>query len=85
MLALWVWISVAWIAYEMYFKVTDQYNEKWQSDWITTDFWHILHYVFLCVICWLWAPSTNATRFAYSELDGAPSPPHPLPRANFSF
>ena len=34
-----VWISVAWIAYEMYFKVTDQYNEKWQYDWITSDFW----------------------------------------------
>lgn len=38
-LALMVWISVAWIAYEMYFKVTDQYNEKWQYDWITSDFW----------------------------------------------
>ena len=34
-----VWISVAWIAYEMYFKVTDQYNEKWRYDWITSDFW----------------------------------------------
>ena len=30
---------MAWIAYEMYFKVTDQYNEKWQYDWITSDFW----------------------------------------------
>ncbi|KAK9818476.1 hypothetical protein WJX74_008461 [Apatococcus lobatus] len=69
-LAIMVWISVGWIAYEMYFKVTDQYNEKWQFDWITNDFWHILNFVFLCIICFLWAPSAAATRYAYSELEG---------------
>ena len=75
-LAIMVWISVGWIAYEMYFKVTDQYNEKWQFDWITNDFWHILNFVFLCIICFLWAPSAAATRYAYSELDGASLPQH---------
>ena len=34
-LAVAVVISVSWIAYEMYFKVIDQFNERWQSDWIT--------------------------------------------------
>ncbi len=81
-----VWISVGWIAYEMYFKVTDQYNEKWQFDWITNDFWHILNFVFLCIICFLWAPSAAATRYAYSELEGGthqlsvPDDPDPLSR-----
>ena len=75
-LAIMVWISVGWIAYEMYFKVTDQYNEKWQFDWITNDFWHILNFVFLSIICFLWAPSAAATRYAYSELEGTSSSPH---------
>ncbi|KAK9820340.1 hypothetical protein WJX72_009196 [[Myrmecia] bisecta] len=69
LLALLVWISVAWIAYEMYYKVTDQFNEKWQTEWITTDFWVILNFVFLTIICFLWAPSGSATRYAYSELE----------------
>lgn len=68
-LAVWVWVSVAWVAYEMYSKVTDQYNERWRTDWITSDFWHILNFVFLCVIAFLWRPSASATRFAYSALD----------------
>ena len=45
-----VWISVAWIAYEMYFKVTDQYNEKWQYDWITSDFWCVATPTPLCAL-----------------------------------
>ncbi|KAK9909695.1 hypothetical protein WJX75_006282 [Coccomyxa subellipsoidea] len=69
-LALMVWVSVAWIAYEMWFKVTDQYNEKWQWDWITSDFWYTLNFVFLLVICFLFRPSFNSTRYAYSELEG---------------
>ena len=33
-------ISVAWIGYEMWFKVSDAFNEKWETDWITAAFWH---------------------------------------------
>ena len=65
-----VWISVAWIAYEMYYKVTDQYNEHWQWDWITSDFWHILNLVFLCVLCFLFRPSPLSTRFSYTDSSG---------------
>jgi hypothetical protein len=70
-LALWVWISVAWIAYEMYYKVTDNYNERWQSDWVVSDFWHILNFLFLCILVWLWGPTSHSTRYAYSEQDAA--------------
>jgi len=58
-----------------YVQVVDQYNERWRSDWITSDFWHILNFVFLCVIAFLWRPSASATRFAYSALDGTYSLP----------
>ena len=56
-----------------YVQVTDQYNERWRSDWFTSDFWHILNFVFLCVIAFLWRPSANSTRFAYSALEGMQS------------
>lgn len=68
-LAAWVWVSIAWAVYELYSKVADQYNEHWRTHWVTSDFWHVLNFAFLCVIAFLWRPSANAQRFAYSELD----------------
>lgn len=66
-LAVSVIVSVAWVGYELYFKATDPYSERWQSAWIISSFWNILTFAFLCVMCALWAPSKNATRYAYSE------------------
>ncbi|TYH88408.1 hypothetical protein ES332_D01G186700v1 [Gossypium tomentosum] len=53
-LAVVVIISVGWICYE------------WQNAWIIPAFWQILSFSLLCVICVLWAPSQNSTRYAYS-------------------
>ncbi|EEF33774.1 transmembrane protein 87B [Ricinus communis] len=66
-LAVAVIASVAWIAYEVYFKATDPFNERWQGAWIITAFWDILAFALLCVICYLWAPSQSSQRYAYSE------------------
>ncbi|KAH9751929.1 hypothetical protein WN944_006491 [Citrus x changshan-huyou] len=66
-LAVTVIASVIWIAYEVYFKATDPFNERWQSAWIITAFWDVLAFALLCVICYLWAPSQNSQRYAYSE------------------
>ncbi|XP_022762901.1 transmembrane protein 87A-like [Durio zibethinus] len=66
-LAVAVIASVAWITYEVYFKATDPFNERWQSAWIITAFWDILSFALLCVICYLWAPSQSSQRYAYSE------------------
>ncbi|XP_022935976.1 transmembrane protein 87B-like [Cucurbita moschata] len=65
--------SVAWIVYEVYFKATDPFNERWQSAWIITAFWNILAFALLCVICYLWAPSQSSQRYAYSDEIGAQS------------
>ncbi|KAL9245967.1 hypothetical protein vseg_019557 [Gypsophila vaccaria] len=62
--------SVAWIVYEVYFKATDPFNERWQSAWIITAFWDILSFTLLCIICYLWAPSQSAQRYAYSAEAG---------------
>ena len=37
-LALSVVLSFVWVVYEMWFKVTDAPNEKWEADWITARF-----------------------------------------------
>eukprot|EP00249_Psilotum_nudum_P019884 c27458_g1_i2 orf=544-2130(-) len=66
-LAIAVVASVAWICYELYFKATDPFSERWQSAWIITAFWSILSFSLLCVICVLWTPSQNSTRYAYSD------------------
>ncbi|XP_076893505.1 uncharacterized protein LOC143545507 [Bidens hawaiensis] len=60
-------LSVVWIGYEVYFKATDPFNERWQSGWIITSFWDILAFALLCVICYLWTPSQSSQRYAYSE------------------
>ncbi|PWA53920.1 lung seven transmembrane receptor family protein [Artemisia annua] len=66
-------LAVVWIGYEVYFKATDPFNEKWQSAWIITAFWDILAFALLCVICYLWAPSQTSQRYAYSEERGEDS------------
>ncbi|KAI4296270.1 hypothetical protein L6164_036243 [Bauhinia variegata] len=72
-LAVTVVSSVAWIGFEIYFKATDPFNERWQSAWIITAFWDILAFALLCVICFLWAPSQSSQRYAYSEEVGEES------------
>ncbi|KAK3220544.1 hypothetical protein Dsin_014514 [Dipteronia sinensis] len=66
-LAVAVIVSVGWTCYELYFKSTDVYNERWQNAWIIPAFWQVLSLSLLCVICALWAPSQNSTRYAYSD------------------
>lgn len=69
-LAVAVIVSVGWICYELYFKSSDVYNEQWQNAWIIPAFWQVLSFSLLCVICALWAPSQNSTRYAYSDDGG---------------
>ncbi|KAK8956578.1 hypothetical protein KSP39_PZI001434 [Platanthera zijinensis] len=66
-LAVSVLLSVAWIGYELYFNATDPLSELWQRAWIIPAFWNVLSYILLGIICILWAPSQNPTRYAYLE------------------
>ncbi|WOH08052.1 hypothetical protein DCAR_0727489 [Daucus carota subsp. sativus] len=69
-LAVFVLLSIAWIGYELYFNASDKYNELWQYAWIIPSIWTLLAFSLLVVICILWAPSRNPTRYAYSEETG---------------
>ncbi|KAF5737296.1 transmembrane protein 87B [Tripterygium wilfordii] len=66
-LAVSVLLSIAWIGFELYFNATDPLSELWQIAWIIPAFWTLLAYALLVVICVLWAPSRNPTRYAYME------------------
>lgn len=66
-LAVSVVASVGWIFYEMWFKVTDMINEKWEGDWVTRAFWEALSFGITAAICWLWRPSEDGMRYAYSK------------------
>ncbi|KAJ9684044.1 hypothetical protein PVL29_016506 [Vitis rotundifolia] len=63
-LAVSVLLSVAWIGYELYFNASDPLSELWRRAWIIPAFWTLLAYIILVVICILWAPSHNPTRYA---------------------
>ncbi|KAK3015801.1 hypothetical protein RJ639_007226 [Escallonia herrerae] len=69
-LAVFVLLSIAWIGYELYFNASDPLNELWRMAWIIPAFWTVLAFSLLVVICVLWAPSHNPTRYAYSEETG---------------
>ncbi|OMO88620.1 Transmembrane receptor, eukaryota [Corchorus capsularis] len=69
-LATSVLLSIVWIGYELYFNAADPLSELWQRAWIIPAFWNLLAFVLLIVICILWAPSNNPTRYAYSEETG---------------
>ncbi|XP_027334893.1 transmembrane protein 87B-like [Abrus precatorius] len=69
-LAVSVLLSIAWIGFELYFNATDPLSELWQIAWIIPAFWSLLSFVLLVVICVLWAPSRNPTRYAYLEETG---------------
>ncbi|KAI4331638.1 hypothetical protein MLD38_029808 [Melastoma candidum] len=66
-LAVSVLLSIAWIGFELYFNATDPLSELWQVYWIIPAFWILLAYALLVVICILWSPSRNPTRYAYLE------------------
>lgn len=69
-LAVSVLLSVAWIGYELYFNASDPLSELWRRAWIIPAFWTVLAYLLLIVICILWAPSHNPTRYTYTEETG---------------
>ncbi|CAN1277230.1 Transmembrane protein 87A [Linum perenne] len=63
-LAVSVLLSIAWIGFELYFNATDPLSELWKIGWIIPAFWTLLAYSVLVIICLLWAPSRNPTRYS---------------------
>ncbi|CAI0552290.1 unnamed protein product [Linum tenue] len=48
---------------KLYFNAADPLGELWRRAWIIPAFWALLAYMLLIVVCVLWAPSPNPTRY----------------------
>lgn len=63
-----VLLSVAFSSYEVYITSPSGTPDlPWENFWMLEAFWSALYFVVLVSIMWLWAPSKNAIRYAYSE------------------
>ncbi|XP_062188613.1 uncharacterized protein LOC133891918 [Phragmites australis] len=60
-------VSLGWITFEIHFKSTDGYSERWRAAWVIPAVWQLISFSLLCAICHLWAPSHSSTRYAYSD------------------
>ncbi len=56
-------VSIAWIGYEMWFKITDAHNAHWRSDWVTAAFWHGLNLGLIAAMCATWRPGDAVAQF----------------------
>ncbi|PUZ72895.1 hypothetical protein GQ55_2G432500 [Panicum hallii var. hallii] len=63
-------VSLGWITFEIHFKSTEEYNERWRAAWVIPAVWQLISFSLLCAICLIWAPSQSSTRYAYSEEEG---------------
>jgi len=41
----------------------------WKENWMWTAFWHVLYYFILFAIAVIWRPTSNNTRYAYTEMN----------------
>jgi len=60
-------VSLGWITFEIHFKSTEEYSERWRAAWVIPAVWQLISFSLLCAICLIWAPSQSSTRYAYSE------------------
>jgi hypothetical protein len=42
-------------------------DKRWDTLWAFEGMWHVIYFVVLVAIAFLWRPSANATAYAYSE------------------
>ncbi|XP_062188481.1 uncharacterized protein LOC133891754 [Phragmites australis] len=60
-------VSLGWITFEIHFKSTDEYNERWRVAWVIPAVWQLISFSLLCAICLVWAPSHSSMRYAYPD------------------
>ncbi|CAL5071795.1 unnamed protein product [Urochloa decumbens] len=60
-------VSLGWMTFEIHFKSTEEYSERWRAAWVIPAGWQLISFSLLCAICLIWAPSQASTRYAYSE------------------
>ncbi|PWZ37229.1 Transmembrane protein 87A [Zea mays] len=60
-------VSLSWITFEVQFKSTDEYNERWRATWVIPTVCQLILFSLLYAVCLMWAPSQSAARYAYLD------------------
>lgn len=65
-LVLSVLFSLSWAIYTMVASVDGYFEDHWKSEWSVNAVWEVLYLAVLIAIAFLWMPSRNSQRYAYS-------------------
>jgi hypothetical protein len=68
LLIILVLASVVFMGWSMYDHKLFPCIKNWRELWVDEAFWHLLFSIMLAVIIWLWRPSKNNIRYAYSPV-----------------
>eukprot|EP00051_Salpingoeca_urceolata_P005785 m.77283 g.77283 ORF g.77283 m.77283 type:complete len:623 (-) comp14540_c0_seq4:239-2107(-) len=61
--------TVVFAIWTLYDKFSPEEVGDWENAWWQDSFWHLLFFVILLAIMYLWRPTTNNSRYAYAPLE----------------
>ncbi len=69
LLILYVVCSMVWTVYENFLQLQGrrEHDKRWETNWTTSAFWHMLYFVILVLTMILWNPRSNNKRYAFSQ------------------
>lgn len=59
--------SSLWVGWQMAVIVSGALDDRWAQLWVFDAFWHVLYFVVLLAICYLWSPSKNNLQYLYMD------------------
>jgi hypothetical protein len=65
-LALSLLLSLGWAVYSVLVVFGDHVDKNWSERWTIDALWEVTYLVIFIAIAYLWAPSRNSQRYAYS-------------------
>jgi hypothetical protein len=60
-------VSIAWIGWECWFKISEAHNALWRADWMTAAFWHGLNLMLIAAMAATWRPGDAVAQFVRSD------------------
>jgi len=62
-------VFAIWSIYDHY-NADDGAEPDWENAWLQDGYWNMLFFIILIAVKWLWRPTVNNQRYAYSALEG---------------
>ncbi len=57
--------SVIWAAYQVFVTMGSNEDKRWDTLWAFEGMWHVIYFVVLVAIAFLWRPSKNAAALVH--------------------